>query len=208
MVRSSFLYDYVVSQLPQRLSPSISFTPAMTLHPSSTNSNVLCNRPTHILWTSSAQVCLHLIRLCISILLLMFHSFPFSFFRLLRHHDCLLARTNSSCLPFMHECAVSTYRRKGKTDRGCVTFLFDIHRPTNLIPFPRLLIPQKELIIYSLCLLKSIWGQRATNPFTLLRCYYCESSKSRASLCNTMDKSSVGNFVSSLVFDVEDVNRA
>ena len=44
-------------------------------------------------------------------------------FRLLRHHDRLLARTNSSCLFFMHECAMPTYRRKDKTDRGCVAFL-------------------------------------------------------------------------------------
>ena len=50
-------------------------------------------------------------------------SFFFSF-RMLRHHGCLLARTNSSCLPFMHDCAEPTYRRKGKTDRGYVAFLF------------------------------------------------------------------------------------
>ena len=54
-------------------------------------------------------------------------------FRLLQHHDRLLARTNSSRLRFVLECAVPTYRRKGKADRGCVTFPIFI-LPTNLIP--------------------------------------------------------------------------
>lgn len=55
-------------------------------------------------------------------------SYGWSFsFRLLRHHNCLLARTNGSCLQFVHKCAVPTYRRKGKTDRGCVAFLFHTH---------------------------------------------------------------------------------
>ena len=54
-------------------------------------------------------------------------------FRLLQHHDRLLARTNSGRLRFVLECAVPTYRRKGKADRGCVTFPIFI-LPTNLIP--------------------------------------------------------------------------
>ena len=48
------------SEFYKRLSPSIFLTPAMNIKPSSTNLNVLCNHPTHILWTSSAQVCLQL----------------------------------------------------------------------------------------------------------------------------------------------------
>ena len=54
------------------------------------------------------------------------HGSFFSF-RLLCHHDRLLARTDSGCVQFVHECAVPTYRRKDKTDRGCVTFLFHTH---------------------------------------------------------------------------------
>ena len=60
-------------------------------------------------------------------------SFFFFLFRLLQHHDRLLARTNSSCLRFVLECAVPTYRRKSKADRGCVTFPIFI-LPINLIP--------------------------------------------------------------------------
>lgn len=62
-----------------------------------------------------------------SIVILMFYSFSLFLlllFRLLRYHNRLLACTNSSCLSFVHECAVPTYRRKGKTDRGCVAILF------------------------------------------------------------------------------------
>ena len=55
----------------------------------------------------------------------------YSSFRLLCHHHRLLARTNSSTLHFVRECAVPTYRGKDKTDRGCVAFLFHIHPLTH-----------------------------------------------------------------------------
>lgn len=93
-----------------------------------TNSKmILYKRPGHILWTSSAQVCL-MFATCIGEICHVPQLYgSFFSFRLLRHHDRLLTRTNSSCLQFVHKCAVPTYRRKDKTDRGCVAFLFHIH---------------------------------------------------------------------------------
>ena len=67
----------------------------------------------------SRYVCIR----CTSIIWLIFS------FRLLYHHNRLLACTSSGCLPFVHECAVPTYRRKDKTDRGCVAFLFHYTHP-------------------------------------------------------------------------------
>lgn len=89
------LIAFIVFWVPHRLSAKISSTAIMLEMPGKggTNSSFFCKCPTRSSWTSSAQVCLRLDSV---------KSYCSSFsFRLLRHHDHLLARTNSSCLRFV-----------------------------------------------------------------------------------------------------------